>query len=204
MRPDAHYRVPGEDVGKALPTVLLVVGVVCTIGAVELFSAPSEAASTIPQALPPPAAAPAPAATSVGTTASSRDGQARGATQGCAPLVVTFPMGSRQAAPEGMDAVDGLARWLTTHPDARVLVHGHADSMGNDDANLKLSKERAQKVAQRIEQAGVAKARITARGFGSYQPVEGEPEDAASNRRVNVYVRNASECPNVDDKEKAR
>jgi outer membrane protein OmpA-like peptidoglycan-associated protein len=113
----------------------------------------------------------------------------------CPPLVVSFAFAS--AALDGAESaeVDRLAAWLVKFPDASVLVHGHADAFGKDDTNLAFSRSRALAVSTRLVAAGVGRARITARGFGAYQPVEGAPEEAASNRRAVVYVKGAGRCP---------
>lgn len=165
-------------IAAAAFTVLLVVS--------SADAAPAAPASPVAAAL---AAAPAPLA------AAAPAAEAPAEPAACPPLVVTF--GYASAALEGAESasLERLAAWLVKFPDASVLVHGHADAFGKDDTNLAFSRSRALAVSSRLVALGVSRTRITARGFGAYQPVEGAPEEAASNRRAVVYVKGAGRCP---------
>jgi OmpA-OmpF porin, OOP family len=75
---------------------------------------------------------------------------------------------------------------------ASVSIEGHTDSIGDDDANLRLSERRARAVAAVIRRAR-GDLRLDVSGYGEAQPVEpnevgGEdnPEGRAANRRVEV------------------
>lgn len=75
---------------------------------------------------------------------------------------------------------------------ATVLVHGHTDSVGEDDFNQRLSEDRAGTVADVIEAARPDLV-LEVEGFGETDPVEpnevdGEdnPEGRALNRRVEI------------------
>lgn len=109
--------------------------------------------------------------------------------------MVSFELAATTFSAADGEALDTLAAWLFTYERATVLVHGHADAHGKDEANLQLSRVRATAVAGRLAAHGVARSRMTVRGFGSFQPVEGSAEEAASNRRVVVYVRTTDVCP---------
>lgn len=79
----------------------------------------------------------------------------------------------------------------------RVHVIGHADPLGNDLSNERLSIERAQTVREYIDMAGQMNGRVTTEGRGSREPVVrhcsriASPESVACNqpnRRVAVEV----------------
>lgn len=118
----------------------------------------------------------------------------------CPPLfTVRFALGS--AAPLGdheADVVD-LVSWIDEHPDAQLLIDGHADAGGTEQTNLRLSFRRAEAVAALLVDAGVDPQRLQARGFGEYQPIVGAPPDSEANRRVTMQVAGLELCPIVDE-----
>jgi OOP family OmpA-OmpF porin len=71
-----------------------------------------------------------------------------------------------------------------------VAVVGHADSDGSPDANLPLSRARAEEIRDRARAAGLGALRIEAQGVGSQQPLAQGPAetDKQRNRRVSVRV----------------
>tara|TARA_R110002049_G_scaffold46851_5_gene135913 strand:+ start:3578 stop:4282 length:705 start_codon:yes stop_codon:yes gene_type:complete len=75
-------------------------------------------------------------------------------------------------------------------PDTNILVVGHTDSMGSDDYNMTLSKNRAYAVTNYLTQSGVSAGRLTTNWFGETQPVHDNStaEGRAKNRRVNVAI----------------
>lgn len=85
-------------------------------------------------------------------------------------------------------------------PNAPILVRGHADSVGSAEANLVLSKQRADAVAAFLQSRGVAAARLTTVGLGSTVPAANETAADASvselgrqlNRRVELVVLSAA------------
>lgn len=186
-------RVWGQDLPPIVAGSLGVMGAGATALAVfvGLTATAAEAeASSVPPA--PSAVVVAPIASSLPSVEPAPTTRAADV---CAPAVFNFPFGSSVVEAPERAAADRLGAWLLDRPSSTVLVHGHADALGSDDGNLAMSRARAQAIASRLLTKGVARTRITVRGFGSYQPVEGAPEEAASNRRVVVYVKDANECP---------
>ncbi len=85
--------------------------------------------------------------------------------------------------------LDIFAQFMLDHPDVTVLIEGHTDVVGNEEANLKLSKQRANKVARYLVKKGVSGLRIKTEGYGSSRPIK-MPEEGGyypPNRRV-VFV----------------
>lgn len=71
-----------------------------------------------------------------------------------------------------------------------VRIEAHTDSQGNDAANLALSQQRADAVAQGLRTAGVPGARLKAIGRGEADPLvdNGSAAGRARNRRVELIV----------------
>src|SRR5690606_39613009 len=67
---------------------------------------------------------------------------------------------------------DKLASVLREYPDTDVLVVGHTDSVGADEMNMTLSKNRAQAVTNYFTQSkGLSSGRFTTNWFGETAPV---------------------------------
>lgn len=83
-----------------------------------------------------------------------------------------------------------FAQTLDKYPDTDLVIEGHADSSGPDDYNLKLSKQRAEAVADYLKSLGVKGARMDEKGYGEAQPVADNSTEAgrAKNRRVDIAV----------------
>jgi len=71
-----------------------------------------------------------------------------------------------------------------------IEVVGHTDSIGSDAVNNRLSKERADSVAQYLVGQGVQQVRIETLGAGKAYPIADNSTDAgrAQNRRVEIRV----------------
>ena len=77
-----------------------------------------------------------------------------------------------------------------------IVIRGHSDSGGSDEANMRASQARAEAVRDWMVENGVDEERIEVIAFGEQNPVEpnalpdGEPneEGRAANRRDEVHV----------------
>jgi OOP family OmpA-OmpF porin len=71
-----------------------------------------------------------------------------------------------------------------------IEVAGHTDSLGGRDLNMELSARRAEAVAAYLAGQGVARARLSARGYGPDRPrvSNATPEGQAANRRIEFNV----------------
>lgn len=103
---------------------------------------------------------------------------------------IFFNTASYELLPASNTELEKLVKLLRANPTLRIELGGHTDNVGNDDANLKLSEQRAQAVRDFVVKQGIDGARITARGYGESRPVA--PNDAeegrALNRRTEVKV----------------
>ncbi len=61
---------------------------------------------------------------------------------------------------------------INQHPEIELLeVQGHTDDSGNEEFNLELSERRAKAVLEWLANNGVARDRLTAKGYGFSRPV---------------------------------
>lgn len=100
---------------------------------------------------------------------------------------VEFEEGSAQLSSYMFRDLDKLADFLLDNPEFNLRISGHTDSDGKEDANLRLSQERADVIKEYLVYFGkVEDFRISATGFGSSRPIVEEltDEDKGLNRRV--------------------
>lgn len=98
--------------------------------------------------------------------------------------------------------LDKLASILVEYPDTNVLVVGHTDSVGAEEYNMTLSKNRAQSVTNYFTGVkGLSAGRFTTNWFGETSPIATNEtaEGRAQNRRVNIVI-----VPNEKMKEDAQ
>lgn len=83
-----------------------------------------------------------------------------------------------------------LVNVFKEYPDTNILVVGHTDSVGTDESNMTLSKNRAQAVTNYLTRQGISSGRITTNWFGEQQPMHDNStaEGRAKNRRVNIAI----------------
>ena len=88
-----------------------------------------------------------------------------------------------------------------------IVLRGHSDTSGSDDANLRASQRRAETVRDLLEELGTNTDRISIIAMGEQNPVEpnalptGEPNEQgrAANRRVDIIVGLPPEDPQQPD-----
>lgn len=104
---------------------------------------------------------------------------------------IYFDTASAVLKPESAPALKEIAKLLKSDPSLKVYVVGHTDSVGNVDANLKLSHGRAEAViAALVGEHGVGQARLRPFGNGPFAPVasNASEEGRAVNRRVELVL----------------
>jgi outer membrane protein OmpA-like peptidoglycan-associated protein len=106
------------------------------------------------------------------------------------PGNVTFATASSDVSPAAYPALTSVAAVLTKSPNTTITVAGYTDSVGSADANLALSKKRADSVASYLVSKGVAAQRIQSVGFGNSNPVASNDNEQgrSQNRRVEIKI----------------
>jgi OOP family OmpA-OmpF porin len=82
--------------------------------------------------------------------------------------------------------LDRVVAYLAKNPQWHVEIQGHTDSTGPAAWNDTLSKMRAESVMHYLVSNGINASRLTAKGFGSSEPVASNDtrEGRQQNRRV--------------------
>lgn len=101
---------------------------------------------------------------------------------------ILFDTGKSELKAESASAVAEIAKLLKADPGLRVYVVGHTDTVGNLDANLALSKARAEAVVQALVRDGVAAARLRSFGNGPFAPVASNASDEGKSRNRRVEL----------------
>jgi len=110
-----------------------------------------------------------------------------------------FAFDKSDIKPDGKAMLEDLAKQLKGASFDTIFVTGHADRLGRDAYNQKLSERRADAVKTYLVGQNIAADRVTAKGMGETQPVtkDGECKGAKSasviaclqpDRRVDVEV----------------
>lgn len=103
---------------------------------------------------------------------------------------VNFATNSADLTPDSKQQLDDLAKIMKAFPKVDVKIEGHTDNVGNEAANLTLSRSRASSVKRYLSTHGVDEKRIATNGFGSTKPVadNATAEGKAQNRRIEAFV----------------
>ena len=103
---------------------------------------------------------------------------------------VLFATGKYDLRPEAQIVLAKLSGIILSHPGLNLAVEGYTDSVGSDDFNLKLSRQRADTVRDYLVIQGLPDSSMTAKGFGKSDPVADNDTLAGrqQNRRVEIVV----------------
>jgi len=102
---------------------------------------------------------------------------------------IYFDFASDSLRAESAPILREIASALAGHPEWKLTITGHTDSIGGSASNLDLSRRRSARVRRAlIEQYGADSLRMTTSGSGDSQPkdVNTTPEGRARNRRVEL------------------
>ena len=111
-------------------------------------------------------------------------------------ILITFNSGlqfdtnSASLLPDTKTNLNSLSSTLKKYDDTNIVIEGHTDNIGEAAYNQSLSEKRAFSVEDYIETQGVSKGRITTKGYGEQQPLNGNQteEQRHLNRRVEVAI----------------
>ncbi|HMI08136.1 MAG TPA: OmpA family protein [Flavobacterium sp.] len=106
---------------------------------------------------------------------------------------IYFEFDKSNVTAEGAFELDKLVQAMKANPALVILAKAHTDNRGSDAYNLALSDRRARSTVQYVISRGIAKARVTGKGFGESEPKVdcGEActeEQHAMNRRSEFLI----------------
>jgi len=103
---------------------------------------------------------------------------------------VLFATGKWTLLPSAQTRLEEVAKALKEQEGRSIVVEGHTDSVGNDDANQTLAQKRADAVREFLASRGVAKDQMRSVGVGEARPIadNASPEGRANNRRVEIII----------------
>lgn len=121
-------------------------------------------------------------------------------------LVVPFPDGGTDLGDAAIRALNDVLDSEQIAEDWPIVLRGHTDSAGNDRANLRASRARAEAVAVWLVQRGIADERVEVVAMGEQNPAEPNalPDGTANaagrakNRRVEVVIAPPAKQPRDD------
>ncbi len=136
--------------------------------------------------------APAPVA-SPPTRSGGPGGLALPSVRSFAPVVraipIQFVFGRCEVTPGGQVAAQDLAALLEGSGRPAIRLVGHTDPIGGDEANLRLSRCRAQTVRNFLVERGFPPARIEIDGMGERRPLEIDGRDGYTTDQIHQILR---------------
>lgn len=111
-------------------------------------------------------------------------------------LVIFFGFDEEKLAPRTERQLHIVADILRTDPNRKLTISGHADALGSDEYNRKLSEQRATAVREYLATQGVGGDQIITLAEGESQPRrpneteggEDNPDGRRANRRTEIYL----------------
>jgi outer membrane protein OmpA-like peptidoglycan-associated protein/tetratricopeptide (TPR) repeat protein len=103
---------------------------------------------------------------------------------------VFFDLNSATLLKNSNVELNALVEYLQNTSNATILIEGHTDNTGNDNANMLLSTKRAEAISQFLVMKGIDKNRITTKGYGSTKPIAENitEQGRTQNRRTSFTI----------------
>ena len=108
---------------------------------------------------------------------------------------IKFDLGKYNIRPDAAAELVKIVEAMKDHPTMKIAIRSHTDSRGSDKFNLILSDKRAKATMEWIVSQGIAKNRLTAKGYGETQLVNGckngvpcSEEEHQENRRSEFII----------------
>ncbi|HEY6976363.1 MAG TPA: OmpA family protein, partial [Chitinophagaceae bacterium] len=103
---------------------------------------------------------------------------------------IFFDFDKSTLRPESVSELERLIKFLDDVPNVKIEIGGHTDNYGSDDYNLKLSQSRCESVVNYLVKHGIAKERLTAKGYGETVPIDTNETDEGRqmNRRTEFQI----------------
>lgn len=105
---------------------------------------------------------------------------------------IYFEFDKHNVTREGAFELDKLIEAMKQNPQMTIMVKAHTDSRGSDAYNMGLSDRRARSTVQYVISKGIAKDRISGKGYGETEPkvacTECSEEQHQQNRRSEFII----------------
>jgi outer membrane protein OmpA-like peptidoglycan-associated protein len=109
---------------------------------------------------------------------------------------VLFDSGDSSLKAAANGSLKEVAKLIRQRPQASVVIRGYTDSIGSDQANLALSRQRAESVRDWLAKSGIPAKQLSVLGMGAKDPVapnthpngSDNPAGREQNRRVTLSV----------------
>jgi len=101
-----------------------------------------------------------------------------------------FANGKSEILTSSYDALDELASLMKKRHEINLLVEGHTDNVGRKNANMSLSKNRANSIKKYLITKGIDGSRIETKWYGDSKPIadNSTKEGRLKNRRVELTI----------------
>jgi len=103
---------------------------------------------------------------------------------------VFFDFNKATITPESYKELNQLTSFMKAQKTMVIEIAGYTDNVGTEEANLKLSQERADAIRDYLLKHGVHNKKIIAKGYGSADAVSTNetPEGRKLNRRTEIHI----------------
>jgi outer membrane protein OmpA-like peptidoglycan-associated protein len=101
-----------------------------------------------------------------------------------------FETGKSIIKPESYSKLNELVAYLKLNSALKIQISGHTDNQGEEEANLTLSKNRANAVRDYLVKNGIQTSRIITVGMGETKPIASNDNESgrAFNRRIEIQI----------------
>jgi len=99
---------------------------------------------------------------------------------------IHFQFDKYDVIPTPNPVLDRAVEILKAYPDVKIELHGHTDSVGPEEYNMKLGLKRAEAVKKYLVDHGINPDNIITKSFGETKPIA--PNDTKEGRRRNRRV----------------
>ena len=109
----------------------------------------------------------------------------------CVSLDIEFDIDKAEVRPQYRDEVAKVGDFMKKNPTTTALIEGYADEVGPAGYNLQLSQKRAESVVNYlVDNFGIDRSRLSAKGYGETKPVANNASDAGKqkNRRIDAII----------------
>ncbi|MFN5335500.1 MAG: OmpA family protein [Bacteroidota bacterium] len=103
---------------------------------------------------------------------------------------IQFKFASDEIIDSSLQSLEQVAKILKENKELKLSIEAHADNRGKPERNMMWSEKRAESVATYFISQGIAKDRLTWKGYGDTKPIANNEteEGRARNRRVEMLI----------------